>query len=408
MPLVAAILLLISYLVGAIPFGYIVGRCRGVNLFQAGSGNIGATNAARVLGARFGALVFALDLLKGVLPTAFIVPAARALVDVAPDVATLLRVGAAAVAFLGHLFPIYLGFRGGKGVATGAGAILVLIPGPAILAILSWVIVLLVSRTVSLASLAAVAVLLATRIATTRAPFAHEELPITLFVIAGTTLVFLKHRGNIGRLIRGTESQIREFSMRQTILRALHILSLGFWFGGAAFFNFVTAPTMFSTFREVVYASPSDRTADETIIPSDAAAGRKDALASALAGAAVGPVFPKYFAMQAICGLVAQLTAVAWWNAPGSVHRWRVYLIGFALLTAAVGWPLSYAVSEVRVLRYSADPVVAAAAKVDFGNWHLISLLLSFVTIGLAGVALGLAARLPVNVQFVGKSSYAE
>src|SRR5262245_21125245 len=164
---VAVLLLLTAYLIGAIPFGYLIGRVRGVNLFEAGSGNIGATNAARVLGARAGALVFLLDFLKGAVPVAVIVPVARALASGAetalgpPDV---LRVGAAALAFLGHLYPVYLGFRGGKGVATGAGTVFVLAPGPAALAVLTWVVVLFVSRIVSLASMAAVTMLVIARL----------------------------------------------------------------------------------------------------------------------------------------------------------------------------------------------------------------------------------------------------
>ena len=158
-PLVVAILLLLfAYLIGAIPFGYLIGRLSGVNLFEAGSGNIGATNAARVLGRRVGVAVFVLDFLKGVVPVAAIVPIAQSLASGAeralgpPDV---LRVGAAALAFLGHLFPVYLGFRGGKGIATGAGTVFVLAPGPATFAVLTWIVVLFASR-VSLASLAAV------------------------------------------------------------------------------------------------------------------------------------------------------------------------------------------------------------------------------------------------------------
>lgn len=116
-PVAASIPLVVAYLVGAIPVGYIVGRLRGVNLFTAGSGNIGATNAARVLGKPFGVLVFVFDFLKGAVPVVLAVPLAEALslgsgsVFGSPDV---LRVLAAALAFLGHLFPVYLGFRGGK------------------------------------------------------------------------------------------------------------------------------------------------------------------------------------------------------------------------------------------------------------------------------------------------------
>src|SRR5262245_17520271 len=208
-PLAVAVLLLVaSYLVGAIPFGYVVGRIRGVNLFTAGSGNIGATNAPPLLGPPYGVLVFLLDFLKGALPVATVVPLAR---ELAPEAHTalgqpdVLRVGAAALAFLGHLFPIYLGFSGGKGVATGAGTIFVLVPGPAALAVLFWVAVLLASRTVSLASLAAVSVLVVARLFGTADPFAEGPLPVTLYLVIGTALVFLKHHSNVRRLVAGTE-----------------------------------------------------------------------------------------------------------------------------------------------------------------------------------------------------------
>src|SRR5262245_42853196 len=196
-PLTAALLLLVaSYLIGAIPFGYLIGRAHGIDLFKAGSGNIGATNAGRVLGRKFGVLVFVLDFLKGAVPVAVIVPLAHAL---SPDAETalgppaVLRVGAAAVAFLGHLFPVYLGFRGGKGIATGAGTIFVLAPGPAAVAVLIWAVVLLASRFMSLASLAAVTILVFARLIPTPTPFSPDALPVTLFLLAGTGLVFVKH-----------------------------------------------------------------------------------------------------------------------------------------------------------------------------------------------------------------------
>jgi acyl-phosphate glycerol 3-phosphate acyltransferase len=393
----AAVPLVLAYFVGALPFGYAVGRLRGVNLFEAGSGNIGATNAARVLGRPFGALVFVLDFLKGALPVALAVPLAESL---SPGAATafgsadVLCVGAAALAFLGHLFPIYLGFRGGKGVATGAGTIFVLVPGAAALAVLTWVVVLLASRIVSLSSLAAVTILVSARLVSTPAPFASDNLPITLYLLIGTGFVVLKHRANVRRLLAGTESRIGDFPMRDTILRGLHILALGLWFGGAAFFNFGAATAIFASFKEVVSAGPSDRTAGETIIPSDASPERKAALASALAGSAVGPVFPRYFAMQAVCGVVALATALSWWRL-GGVHKWRVVVIALAVATVAAGWPISDEVSRLRLERFSPYSDIARDAKVWFGPWHLVSLLLSFVTVCLSGVALALAAKLP-------------
>jgi acyl-phosphate glycerol 3-phosphate acyltransferase len=404
-PLIVAVLLLLcAYLVGAVPFGYFIGRARGVNLFEAGSGNIGATNAARVLGRKFGILVFVLDFLKGAVPVAVIVPIARQLAPGAetalgsPDV---LRVGAALLAFLGHLFPIYLGFRGGKGIATGAGTIFVLVPWPAALAVLTWVVVLLASRIVSLASLAAVTILVIARLIVTPAPFAPERLPVTLYLLVGTGFVIAKHRSNVKRLLAGTENQIGDFPMRDTSVRGLHVLALGLWFGGAAFFNFVAAVPIFESFKQVVNAGPSDRTANQTIFtPSGDAekdAARKKALASALAGSAVGPVFPRYFALQAVCGVIALVTALSWWKAEGGrkVHRWRVYLIAAGVLTVAVGWPLSNYVSELRLARFSSNTAVASAAEAAFGPWHQVSLLLSTVTVCLAGLALALAARMP-------------
>lgn len=397
-PAAGLVPLALAYLAGAVPFGYLVGRARGVDLFAAGSGNIGATNAARVLGARYGALVFVLDFLKGAAPVAAVVPLARLLSPDAvaafgqPDV---LRVGAAALAFLGHLFPVYLGFRGGKGVATGAGTIFVLVPGPAALAVLSWVVVLLAARTVSLASLAAVSVLVAARLLGTPAAFAEEALPVTLYLLIGTALVFVKHHSNVRRIMAGTESRtLPDGPRRRTALRAVHLLAVGLWFGGAAFFNFAAAPAVFDSFKQVVDAGPSDRTAGEVIIAPDAPPERKAALASALAGSAVGPVFPRYFGMQAVCGLVAFVTALAWWKC-GRVHRVRVYLLGAAVLTIAAAIPLSNYVSELRVERFSTDAAVASAAKGAFSPVHLASLLLSFVTVCLAGAALALGARLP-------------
>jgi len=393
----AAIPLVLAYLVGALPFGYLVGRARGVNLFHAGSGNIGATNAARVLGWPLGVLVFVLDFLKGVGPVAATVPLANAL-DAgsasalgSPDV---LRVSAAALAFLGHLFPIYLGFRGGKGVATGAGTIFVLVPLAATLAVAAWIVVLLVSRIVSLASLAAVTMLVLAHLVSTPNAFASNNLPVTLYLLIGTGFVVVKHRSNIKRLLAGTESRIGDFPMYDTIVRGLHVLALGMWFGGAAFFNFGTALPIFKSFEQVVKDGPSDRTAYQTIIPADASEQQKKDLASALAGSAVGPVFPCYFAMQAVCGVVALLTALRWWKM-GCVHHWRVIIIAMAVATVAAGWPISEEVSRLRPERFNPDSGIREAAKAAFGQWHMVSLLLSMVTVCLAGVALALAAKLP-------------
>lgn len=176
--------------------------------------------------------------------------------------------------------------------------------------------------------------------------------------------------------------------------KVLHVLALGLWFGGAAFFNFAAAPAIFDSFKDVVHAGPSDRTAGREIIAPTAIPKDKDDLASALAGAAVGPVFPRYFGMQAVCGVIAVATA-ARWRRLGRVHAWRFGVVLAAAASLAIAIPLSDHVSELRRLRYDPDGDVAQAARAAFGPWHLASLGLSVVTVGLAGVGLALAAKLP-------------
>src|SRR5262249_35012161 len=206
--------------------------------------------------------------------------------------------------------------------------------------------------------------------------------------------VFVKHRGNIKRLLAGTENRIGDLPMRDTLVRGVHVLALGLWFGGAAFFNLVAAVPIFDSFKQVVNDSPSDRTAYVNIVPPGTTDEQKKDLANALAGSAVGPVFPRYFAMGAICGVLALVTALSWWKT-GKVGRWRVCVIAAALLTVVIGWPISNYVSELRLERFSQNTEVATAAKAAFATWHLVSLLLSFVAVCLTAVALALAARMP-------------
>src|SRR6185437_15257926 len=157
--------------------------------------------------------------------------------------------------------------------------------------------------------------------------------PVTLYLLIGTLAVIVKHRSNIRRLLRGTENRIGDFPMRDTIVRGLHILALGLWFGGAAFFNFVAAVPIFESFKEVVANSPSDRTANVDIVPPGA---DKDALANALAGSAVGPIFPRYFALQAVCGGIALVTAFSWLKGSRGIDRLRLAVILVAVALVAV------------------------------------------------------------------------
>jgi len=398
MPPTALFLLLVlaAYLVGSIPFGYVIGWAKGVNLFHVGSGNIGATNAGRVLGRKIGIIVFVLDFLKGAMPVAFIVPLAKsinlqALSELGAD---SWRVSAAVATFLGHLFPVYLGFRGGKGVATGAGTVLVLVPGPTAVALLTWLAVVLASRYVSVASIFAVLALLVSRCLSLGEPFAEANLAITLYCLIGTAIVVIKHRSNIGRLRAGTEVPNLAGNGKDGLLRMLHIVTIGFWFGSSAFFNFIAAVPIFDTFKEVVARAPSDRTAYIPIVPEGSSDQQRADLASALAGAAVGPLFPRYFALAGICSWLTFATTCGWRREPGRGNRWRIRLSFLAMLLVAVSWPISLYVSELRVWRFHPDTTTAALAKAAFGSWHLASLLLSAITTALAGVLLAMAAGL--------------
>ena len=398
---IALVLLLVAYLIGSIPFGVLVARWKGVDLFAVGSGNIGATNVARTLGRKLGILVFVLDAFKGVLPPVCIVPVAHLLhpqASTAIGSEVLLRVLAGMLALVGHLFPVFLRFRGGKGVATGAGIMAVLAPGPLAVGLTAWGIVTIASRYVSLGSFAAAVVLISTRFLTEPQPFSADEWPITISVLLAGLVVFVKHRANAKRLWNGRESRVSDGARRHLLLRAAHVLAMGVWFGGSLFFNYAVALPTFPWFKKIVNDGPSDRTAFQTIIAPDATVEQKNALASALAGSVVGPVFPRYFAMQAICAILAIATAWAWRvSNTERIHLWRLRLLAVAALAVVIGWPLSEYVSMLRVQRFDANPAVAQAARDAFGPWHLPSLFLSFITTVISGIVLLFAAKMPVD-----------
>ena len=194
-----------AYFIGAIPFGFLIGKLHGIDIRKVGSGNIGATNVTRSVGKTAGKLCFFLDFLKGILP----VYLAGLLCPGEPVVA--LAAGAATIA--GHMFPVYLEFKGGKGVSTAAGVALALAPYPLLIAFVSWVIVFLVWRYVSLASIVAAVVLPCTAIlfAVGGIGGATATSGITIgFFLLISLLAIYRHRSNIARLLNGTESRFEK------------------------------------------------------------------------------------------------------------------------------------------------------------------------------------------------------
>ena len=210
--------IVVAYLVGAIPFAQIIARMHGQDLRTIGSGNIGATNLARACGRRWGYACFALDVLKGLVPMVAAKAAAGGLLEangatVGPGFLALwLAVGIAAI--LGHVFPIYLRFRGGKGVATSFGVALGLWPYftfAALIALAVWLLSAAIWRYVSLASICAsitFPVTLAVAIAVRRDWNSVNLWPLLIAAIAIPLLVIALHRKNIQRLLAGTESKI--------------------------------------------------------------------------------------------------------------------------------------------------------------------------------------------------------
>lgn len=404
---------LLSYLVGAIPFGYLIARWRGVDILKHGSGNIGATNVGRVLGKPFGFLVFLLDCAKGALPTLL----ARwwTTTHELGLPAESLPVMAAIAAFLGHLFPIYLRFRGGKGVATAAGTVMVLLPLPALAALLTWIVVVVASRYVSLASLAAAAALCAFRLLLTPQPWSNEEWILTLFCLLASGLIAVRHRTNVGRLLRGNENQLKDTPALLQLSKLVHVLALGLWFGTTMFFTFVVGLSLFGTFETVASETAEQRAPWFPIWkaydgPSPSATLpeplRKEQ-GSRAAGVLIAPIFRWYFGIQAVCALLA--TATAWsWRQMARVHKRRAGVLLAALITVALGAWLEHQVNALRTPRnesfdamvhhsppHEEDVRAAVAARQTFGRWHLYSLSLNMATVLLVTIAMTQAASLP-------------
>lgn len=195
-----------GYVLGAIPFGFLAGRLKGLDIRQHGSGNIGATNAIRVLGKGIGIPVFVLDLVKGWLPVCL----AKLWLEGADVEGALLTTAAVATGFaavLGHMFTFWLGFKGGKGVATTTGVLIGVAPDAMLAGLLVWLVVFFATRYVSLASMLA-SVAVAGWLAYRMARSGTWEPVMMGFGVLVMFLVFVRHRANIGRILNGTESRM--------------------------------------------------------------------------------------------------------------------------------------------------------------------------------------------------------
>jgi glycerol-3-phosphate acyltransferase PlsY len=188
------IVAIVAYLIGSIPFGYLIVRGKlGADIRETGSGGTGATNVSRRAGKVAGVVTLVLDALKG---------SAAVLIAIRLTHSDWLVAAAAVAVLVGHIFPVWLGFRGGKGVATGAGVFLVLAPLAVLCAGVLFLAIVVSTRYVSLGSMIGAATI------PVFVWLLSDSHPLLIAAVLGALLIVFAHRGNIGRLAHGTESRI--------------------------------------------------------------------------------------------------------------------------------------------------------------------------------------------------------
>lgn len=201
---------IVSYLFGAIPWGFIIGKAKGIDIREHGSKNIGSTNITRTLGKKWGMTCFLLDFLKGFLPSfiaVFILPKYFGFAGNYADMSIMLAIIGS---FIGHIFPVYLKFKGGKGVATGAGALLALTPMAVVIGLAGWAIIFKASRYVSAASiLSAITVAVMTCVLSVSNIYSIS-LALQIFIAVICLIAIIKHKSNIVRLLNGTENRFEK------------------------------------------------------------------------------------------------------------------------------------------------------------------------------------------------------
>ncbi|MBM4095470.1 MAG: glycerol-3-phosphate 1-O-acyltransferase PlsY [Planctomycetes bacterium] len=386
------LLVISAYLIGSVPFGFLAGRLKGVDLRATGSGNIGATNAGRVLGKWWGYGVFALDFLKGATGVAL---GRLAEVETWPE--GLAPVACGSAAFLGHIFPIYLAFKGGKGVATGAGIMACLVPGPFLCSLLAWVLTVLATRMISAGSVVAAEVLIC---------WASWVFKTSGFgLVPGAVwlagfLVIAKHAGNIFRILKGTENRLPDGFLFRVVPGRVALATGSAWLGMGLFFSFVTGLGTFAAFERLSLEEPRPYW-----IPLPEAMTRDASPAlplphplrkeqgSLLAGISVSAQFPWYFQIQAVMGAVL-LGTVA-----GQGRR-RFGMAALAMLLAISGWTLERRVEALRLDRNEATSRFVnateaerasmeremIAARVPFREAHGASVILNLATLACVGI----------------------
>ncbi len=212
-----AVLFIGSYLFGGIPFGLVVSRLKGIDIRSRGSGNVGATNVGRVLGRRWGILVFMLDVTKGALTTVtaslWLTWGDAGLTTSRPVFSDFILLGTGMCCAIGSIIPVYLRFKGGKGVSTSLGVVLGIYPyltlsGFAAFAV--WAVVVAVSRYISLGSVAAAVALPLAFVGFSRLLnwTMSDHYPLLALCVVMAAAVLVRHRSNIGRLCAGTENKI--------------------------------------------------------------------------------------------------------------------------------------------------------------------------------------------------------
>lgn len=196
------VLVPMAYLLGAVPFGFLVARSRGIDIRTVGSGNIGATNVLREVGTSWGVLTLILDALKGLIPAAGFPLLAQYAYGV--ETGEGMRVACGCAAVIGHNYPVYLNFKGGKGIATTAGALIGIAPLALLCGLVTFLLLFIISRMVAVGSISAAAVIPVVSWIVYRDD--GLLIPIVLTILG--VLAIWRHHSNIKRILNGTENRI--------------------------------------------------------------------------------------------------------------------------------------------------------------------------------------------------------